>query len=52
VWRRAIAKHGIKKESRIGYSTGLNYPQLPSAALRQGVILINKSLASLMRAAR
>jgi len=26
VWRRTIERHGIKKESRIGYSTGLNYP--------------------------
>ena len=26
VWRAHIAKHGVKKESRIGYSTGLNYP--------------------------
>ena len=26
VWREAIKKHGIIKESRIGYSTGLNYP--------------------------
>lgn len=26
VWRRTIEKHGIRKESRIGYSTGLNYP--------------------------
>ena len=25
-WRRAIAKSGIVKDSRIGYSTGLNYP--------------------------
>ncbi|MDX1654866.1 MAG: M24 family metallopeptidase [Candidatus Competibacteraceae bacterium] len=25
-WRKTIAKHGIKKESRIGYSMGLNYP--------------------------
>jgi len=25
-WRRVIARHGIVKESRIGYSTGLNYP--------------------------
>jgi ectoine utilization protein EutD len=25
-WRQTIAKSGIKKESRIGYSTGLNYP--------------------------
>ena len=25
-WRRAIEKSGIKKESRIGYSIGLNYP--------------------------
>jgi len=26
VWRETIKKHGIIKESRIGYSTGLNYP--------------------------
>lgn len=26
VWRDSIAKHGLSKESRIGYSTGLNYP--------------------------
>ncbi|MBM7714242.1 M24 family metallopeptidase [Siminovitchia sp. FSL H7-0308] len=26
VWRKAIEKSGIKKESRIGYSIGLNYP--------------------------
>jgi Xaa-Pro aminopeptidase len=25
-WRREIAKHGLDKESRIGYSVGLNYP--------------------------
>lgn len=25
-WRKAIAHSGIEKESRIGYSTGLNYP--------------------------
>ena len=25
-WRGVIAKHGIVKESRIGYSTGLNFP--------------------------
>ncbi|MEC5423063.1 M24 family metallopeptidase [Virgibacillus sp. C22-A2] len=25
-WRNSIEKNGIKKESRIGYSTGLNYP--------------------------
>ena len=25
-WRATIAKSGIKKDSRIGYSTGLNYP--------------------------
>jgi Xaa-Pro aminopeptidase len=25
-WRRTIAKSGLTKESRIGYSTGLNYP--------------------------
>jgi ectoine hydrolase len=26
VWRRTIAQYGIVKDSRIGYSTGLNYP--------------------------
>ena len=26
VWRDTISRHGIVKESRIGYSTGLNYP--------------------------
>lgn len=26
VWRRTIARSGIVKESRIGYSAGLNYP--------------------------
>jgi ectoine hydrolase len=25
-WRRSIAKHGLQKPSRIGYSVGLNYP--------------------------
>ena len=25
-WRETIARHGIVKDSRIGYSTGLNYP--------------------------
>jgi len=25
-WRKTIERHGIRKESRIGYSTGLNYP--------------------------
>ncbi|MDX1609447.1 MAG: M24 family metallopeptidase [Halofilum sp. (in: g-proteobacteria)] len=25
-WRDTIERHGIKKDSRIGYSTGLNYP--------------------------
>ena len=25
-WRETVAKYGIEKESRIGYSTGLNYP--------------------------
>ena len=25
-WRAVISRHGIVKESRIGYSTGLNYP--------------------------
>jgi len=26
VWRRSVAKYGLVKDSRIGYSTGLNYP--------------------------
>jgi ectoine hydrolase len=26
VWRKSIAKSGFKKDSRIGYSMGLNYP--------------------------
>jgi len=26
VWRKSIEKSGIKKESRLGYSIGLNYP--------------------------
>ena len=26
VWRATFARHGIVKDSRIGYSTGLNYP--------------------------
>ena len=26
VWRETIARHGIVKDSRMGYSTGLNYP--------------------------
>jgi ectoine hydrolase len=25
-WRSVITRHGVKKESRIGYSIGLNYP--------------------------
>jgi Xaa-Pro aminopeptidase len=25
-WREVIARHGLSKESRIGYSVGLNYP--------------------------
>lgn len=25
-WRNTVAKYGVEKESRIGYSTGLNYP--------------------------
>lgn len=25
-WRKTVAKYGIEKESRIGYSMGLNYP--------------------------
>ncbi|CDQ18621.1 Xaa-Pro dipeptidase [Halobacillus karajensis] len=26
VWRKSIKKHGYEKESRLGYSVGLNYP--------------------------
>lgn len=26
VWRECIARHGFKKESRMGYSVGVNYP--------------------------
>ncbi|MEQ8666026.1 MAG: M24 family metallopeptidase [Rhodospirillales bacterium] len=26
VWRETIARHGFKKESRMGYSVGVNYP--------------------------
>ena len=26
VWQRTLNKHGFKKESRVGYSIGLNYP--------------------------
>lgn len=38
-WRKAIEQNGIKKESRIGYSMGLNYPPdwgEHTASLRQG----------------
>jgi Xaa-Pro aminopeptidase len=38
-WRRAIARHGLKKESRIGYSIGLAYPPdwgEHTISLRQG----------------
>jgi len=39
VWRKTVARHGIIKDSRIGYSTGLNYPPdwgEHTASLRQG----------------
>nr|WP_126429538.1 M24 family metallopeptidase [Brevibacillus marinus] len=39
VWRTTIAKHGFVKDSRIGYSTGLNYPPdwgEHTLSLRQG----------------
>lgn len=26
VWRQTVARHGVVKDSRIGYSTGCNYP--------------------------
>ncbi|UOF91121.1 M24 family metallopeptidase [Fodinisporobacter ferrooxydans] len=38
-WRRSIEKSGFKKDSRIGYSMGLNYPPdwgEHTASLRQG----------------
>jgi ectoine hydrolase len=38
-WRKSIAKSGFVKDSRIGYSTGLNYPPdwgEHTASLRQG----------------
>ena len=39
VWRRAIARHGISKESRCGYSLGITYPPTGgelTASLRPG----------------
>ncbi|WP_017729417.1 M24 family metallopeptidase [Halalkalibacterium ligniniphilum] len=39
VWRKTIEKRGFKKDSRIGYSMGLNYPPdwgEHTASLRQG----------------
>jgi Xaa-Pro aminopeptidase len=38
-WRAAISRHGLKKESRIGYSIGLAYPPdwgEHTISLRQG----------------
>jgi ectoine hydrolase len=38
-WRRVIARHGLKKSSRIGYSVGLGYPPdwgEHTMSLRQG----------------
>ncbi|MBM7553628.1 Xaa-Pro dipeptidase [Thalassobacillus pellis] len=38
-WRNSIAKHGIEKESRLGYSVGLGYPPdwgEHTASLRKG----------------
>jgi ectoine hydrolase len=26
VWQQVLGRHGLKKESRVGYSIGLNYP--------------------------
>ncbi len=45
VWREHIAKNGFKKESRIGYPTGLNYPPdwgEHTASLRPGDTTILK----------
>ncbi|WP_442865178.1 M24 family metallopeptidase [Alkalihalobacillus sp. CinArs1] len=39
VWRKSIARHGIMKDSRLGYSIGLNYPPdwgEHTASVRQG----------------
>ncbi|MCA0988453.1 M24 family metallopeptidase [Alkalihalobacillus algicola] len=39
VWRKSIARHGIIKDSRLGYSIGLNYPPdwgEHTASIRQG----------------
>ncbi|XBD02148.1 M24 family metallopeptidase [Pseudalkalibacillus hwajinpoensis] len=39
IWRKTIARHGVIKDSRIGYSMGLNYPPdwgEHTASLRQG----------------
>lgn len=39
VWRKVIEKHGIIKDSRLGYSMGLNYPPdwgEHTASLREG----------------
>jgi Xaa-Pro aminopeptidase len=39
VWRKTIAKHGIEKESRIGYSIGIGFPPTwgeRTASLRPG----------------
>lgn len=38
-WRRAVARHGIEKEARIGYSIGIGYPPTwgeRTASLRPG----------------
>ncbi|WDF05332.1 M24 family metallopeptidase [Shouchella hunanensis] len=39
VWQKTINRYGLKKESRLGYSTGLNYPPdwgEHTASLRKG----------------
>ncbi|WP_078553364.1 M24 family metallopeptidase [Bacillus alkalicellulosilyticus] len=45
VWRKTIEKQGYKKDSRLGYSVGLNYPPdwgEHTASLRQGDYTILK----------
>ncbi len=45
VWRSTISKYGIVKDSRIGYSMGLNYPPdwgEHTASLRQGDKMVLK----------
>lgn len=45
VWRKSLKKHGVEKESRLGYSVGLNYPPdwgEHTASIREGDLTILK----------